>query len=74
MAILDNGTLTSVEYQNKLDSEGYRNIVERADRLKWDTEYREEYKRKSMFAQARRRAAEKPVSLPKLNWLDKNKD
>jgi hypothetical protein len=74
MSIVDNLILTSIEKQNALDLDGYKRVNDRTDRLTWDSEYREQYKLKSMFAQARRRAAEKPVSLPKIAWLDKNKD
>jgi len=44
-------------------------LANRINRLAWDEAAREQARLKTMFGQARRRAKEKPVSLPKLVWM-----
>lgn len=44
-------------------------LSDRINRLAWDEAAREQARLKTMFGQARRRAKEKPVSLPKLVWM-----
>lgn len=59
-------TPQATDYQSRL--------FERINRLAWDEAAQEDARRKGMFAQARRRAKEKPVSLPKLAWMEKSVD
>lgn len=44
-------------------------LADRINRLAWADDVQERVKLKTMFGQARRRAKEKPVSLPKLAWM-----
>lgn len=72
MSVTKNRNLTSIVQTNSVDPNARRNMIDRINRLAWDEQYREDARVKSLFAQARRRAKEKPVSLPKLTWLEKN--
>lgn len=44
-------------------------LADRINRLAWADDIHDRVKLKTMFGQARRRAKEKPVSLPKLSWM-----
>ena len=44
-------------------------LADRINKLAWASNSQEHLKLKTMFGQARRRAKEKPVSLPKLSWM-----
>lgn len=63
--------LSSISAQNAPDPATQKSFAERINRLAWDEAYREDARRKACFAQARRRAKEKPVSLPKLAWMER---
>ena len=54
------------------DKKGAQQRRERSQKLVKDKEYHEAWLRSQLFSQARRRAAEKPVTLPKLKFLEKS--
>jgi len=58
--------------QKKAPNNYQSSLYERINRLAWDKAAAEDARRKACFAQARRYAKQKPVTLPKLAWMDKN--
>lgn len=66
-----NPFLCSIYRQSKIDRRFKEQRNEHLQRIKEDPEYRKLQDNKRAFAQARRRAREKGVTLPKVAWMDR---
>jgi|DEB0MinimDraft_3_1074331.scaffolds.fasta_scaffold11503_4 hypothetical protein len=70
-AISRSKTLGQIYLQNKIDPKFQKARNDFLKRLEEDPDYRKIIEGKRAFGQARRRAREKGVTLPKVTWLDR---
>lgn len=64
-------TLNQIYLQNKIDPKFQRARNDFLKKLEENPDYRKIVEGKRAFGQARRRAKEKGVTLPKIAWLDR---
>lgn len=66
-----NPFLCSIYRQSKIDRRFQEKRNNHLQKIKEDPEYRKLHGNKRAFGQARRRAKEKGVTLPKVAWMDR---